>query len=133
MKKLAILTIILVVMLGLVVTSVYAAGAKKVELEQWLPAAGEEDASGWAIINYTPPDEVGKVGVTVEIQVSGLLPDHSYVYKSKGVVLAEFTTNSKGKGQCHANLSMDGDLNPDWEINIRDADPLDNHLVLFYQ
>jgi hypothetical protein len=131
MKKLAVLTIILVVMLGLVVASVYATGAKKVQLEQWAPATGEEDASGWAIINYTPPDEESAVGVTDQVQVSGLLPNHSYVYKSHGVILATFTTNSEGKGHCHANLSEDEELDPNWEVNIRDAD--DNHLVLCYR
>ena len=131
MKKLAVLTIILAVVVGFVTASVYAAGAKKVQLKQWKPSAGEEDASGWAIINYTPPDEEGAVGVTVQVQVSGLLFNHSYVYKSKGVTLATFTTNSKGKGHCHANLSEDAELDPKWEINIRDA--TDNHLVLYYR
>ena len=130
MKKLAVLTIILAVMLGFVTASVYAAGAKKVQLKQWEPAAGEKDASGWAIINYTPPDDEGAVGVTVQVQVSGLIPNHLYVYKSWGVTLATFTTNSKGKGHCHANLSADADLDPDWEINIRNT--TDNHLVLYY-
>jgi len=130
MKKLAILTIILGVVLGFATASAYAAGAKKVQLKQWAPAAGEENASGWAIINYTPPDDEGAVGVTVQVQVSGLIPNHLYVYKSWGVTLATFTTNSKGKGHCHANLSADTDLDPDWEINIRNT--TDNHLVLYY-
>jgi len=107
-------------MLGLAMISVYAAGAEKVTLETRDLDPGEENASGWAIINYTPPDEVGVVGVTVQIQVSGLLPNTPYTFYSKGVALAEFTTNSKGKGQCHANLSIDGDLNPVKEINIWD-------------
>ena len=85
---------------------------------------------GWAIINYTPPDEKGAVGVTVQVQISGLIPNHLYVYKSKGVTLATFMTNSKGKGHCHANLSQDADLDPLWEINIRNT--TDDHLVLYY-
>jgi len=125
MKKIIILSIILVLGISLMA---FAGAEKKVTLDRVDFVVGEEDASGWAIINYTPPDEVGAVGVTVQIQVSGLLPNHDYAYRSLGVDLATFTTNSKGKGHFHANLSSDLDLDPNWEINIWNV--LNNSKVL---
>ena len=126
MKKLAMLTIILAVALGFAAASAHAGkppktGAKKVQLHQWAIVEGEEDARGWAIINYTPPEETAAISVTVEIQVRGLLPDHPYVFKSHGETLATFTTNKIGTGHCHANLTTDEALDPAWEINIRDG------------
>ena len=43
MKKIAILVLVFALVLGVAILSAYAAGAKKVQLKQWAPAAGEEN------------------------------------------------------------------------------------------
>ena len=127
MKRMAVLFLAVLLVVGLMASIGYSQGAKKVNLLQWAPQAGEENAGGWAVINYTPK---GKTDATVQIKVSGLLPEHDYVYKTYGIIYCTFNTNKLGKGTCHVNFEDESVIDPSWEINIRDAG--DNHLVLYY-
>ena len=120
MKRLFTLLLAIGLVVGLVASAAYAKpGAKKVDLVQYNTVEGEENADGWAMINYTPPNDKKKgTGAAVQIQVSGLLPNQTYQYYTFGKCYCTFTTNKLGKGHCHVNFDDEENIDPDWEINI---------------
>lgn len=126
MKRLSLMLLSVLIVVGLMASVGYAQGAEKFALNLINPAEGEENAEGWVIINFTPK---GNVDAVVQIKVSGLLPETEYVYKTKGVTYSTFTTNKVGKATCHYNFSEEENL-LGGAINIRAAS--DNHRVLRY-
>ncbi len=107
------LVFVIALMAGLTVAE--KPGANKVDLVRYTIVDGEEDAAGFAVINYTPR---GSTAVTVQVQVSGLLPNETYQYYTHGILQAEFTTNRQGRGHFHVNYADEGDIDPNWEVNI---------------
>ena len=124
MKKLIIL---LIIILGL--SLVAYAGATKVVFFQWLGANGiHVDASGFVIINETPE---GDTTTVVQIQVRDAAPNFTYYVRSKGETRGSFTTNIKGSGSFHLNLSPeDIILGPYLTIRSSDEKDTDLNLVL---
>ena len=85
------------------------AEAQKIDLVGTDALATAEDgihanANGFVIVNMTPK---GKTDVTIEIQLRDAAPQYEYVVKSAGVVLGTLTTNKKGSGGLHINLTAD--------------------------
>ena len=113
MKKLIVL---LIIILGL--SLVAYAGATKVVFFQGPGAVGEHsEASGFAIINETPE---GATTTVVQIQVRGAAANFTYYVwseESRG----SFTTNKKGSGNFHLNLSPEDTVLDPW-LCIRTSD-----------
>ena len=107
MKKIIILSMILILGLSLMA---YAASMK---LDFMLPPVLENDeiAKGcFAIVNYTPKDAANvdnknDVVATIQIQVRGLASKTEYMVRSNGPELGIFTTNKKGSGSFHCNVT----------------------------
>ena len=119
MKKLIIL---LIIILGLSIVAY--AGATKVVFFQWLGANGiHVDASGFAIINETPE---GDTTTVVQIQVRDAAPNFTYYVRSKGETRGSFTTNIKGSGNFHLNLSQENYKLGDY-ITIRSSNETGTH------
>jgi hypothetical protein len=121
MKKLIILSIILILGLSLVAY----AGVTKVVFFPGPGATGKhENASGFAIINETPE---GDTTTVVQIQVRDAAASFTYFVWSNGESRGSFITNKKGSGNFHLNLSSEDTVLGDW-ITIRTSDeiPADN-------
>ena len=129
MKKIIILSLLLILGLSLVAY----AGATKVVFFQGPGAVGDhKDASGFAIINETPE---GATTTVVQIQVRDAAANFTYYVYSAGS-RGSFTTNIKGSGNFHLNLSPEDSVLGFW-LNIRTSDevPADNlnlNMVLVY-
>jgi hypothetical protein len=122
MKKLIILSIILILGLSIVA---YARVTKVVFFPYPAGATGEhENASGFAIINETPE---GDTTTVVQIQVRDAAASFTYFVWSNGESRGSFTTNKKGSGNFHLNLSPEDTELGEW-ITIRTSDeiPEDN-------
>ncbi len=110
MKKTSILLVIALI-LGISLVA-YAAGAEKVDFFR-TPACltvddgCHADAHGWVIINQTP---TGATEVVIEIQIRDAAPNWTYAVYSGGNLLGTFTTNKKGYGHFHYNLSPEESL-----------------------
>ena len=107
MKKIAtLLAVVLVLGISLVV---YAAGADKVDFVQ-TDACDTVDneihanAGGFVIINQTPG---GTTEVAIQIQIRDAAPGWTYAVYSGDNLLGCFTTNKKGYGHLHCNLSLE--------------------------
>jgi len=101
MKKLIILSILLILGISLMV---FAQGAEKIEFvpgEAW-----DESINGFVIVNPTPD---GATTATIEIQIRDAAPGLEYTVKSGGLELGTFVTNKVGNGKLHCNLPL-GDL-----------------------
>jgi len=118
MKKIIILSIILILGLSLVA---FAVGAQKLVFVQ----EGACEATGFVILNTTPD---GNTITTIEIQVRGLA-EEEYQVKSGGAVLGTFVTNKKGNGNFHLNLQEGGEV-LGAKINIR---TMGNTLLLYVE
>ena len=106
MKKTAILLAIVMV-LG--ISLVVYAGAQKVTFNPGLDHDGT--SFGFVIINQTPSN--ADIEATIQVQVRDLTAQTNpatYEVYSGGTKLGEFTTNKKGHGHVHINLSSEGDL-----------------------
>ena len=97
MKKIIILSILLILGLSLVV---FALGALKVD---FVPQ-GVAEAEGFVIVNRTPG---GTTETTVQIQIWNARPNALYKVRSCSTLIGEFETNKQGKGQIHINLPSD--------------------------
>jgi len=85
------------------------AGAQKIDLVGTDALATAEggihaNANGFVVINMTPK---GATDVTIQIQLRDAAGEYEYVVKSAGVVLGTLTTNKKGSGGLHINLTAD--------------------------
>ncbi len=110
----------------------YATGATKVVFSQG-PGAVEEhlNASGFAIINETPENDTETV---VQIQIRNAAPSFTYYVWSAGISRGSFTTNKKGSGHFHLNLSP-SDTGLGYWLSIRSSDeiaPNNANLVLVH-
>lgn len=107
MKKIIILSMILILGLSLMA---YAASMK---LDFIIGPYDENHgiAEGcFAIVNYTPKDAANvdnenDVIATIQIQVRGLASETEYEVRSNMVPLGTFTTNKKGAGSFHCNVT----------------------------
>jgi len=106
MKKLIIL---LIIILGL--SLIAYAGATKEDLVKGPGAVGiHVNASGFVIINETPE---GDTTTVVQIQVRDAAANCTYYVRSNAEPRGSFTTNKKGSGHFHLNLSpLDPELGP---------------------
>ena len=103
MKKSTVLcTIILVLGISL---AAHAAGAQKVTFEPGMH--WDESSSGFVVINKTP---TGAIEATIGIQIRNAASECVYEVWSEQRYLDTFTTNKKGHGHVHINLSSEGDL-----------------------
>jgi len=107
-------TIILVLGISL---AAHAAGAQKVPFDPGSDWDGSP--SGFVVINKTP---TGAIEATIEIQIRNAASECVYEVWSEQNYLDTFTTNKKGHGHVHINLSSEGDLAA--YINIRTIDNL---------
>jgi len=130
MKKLLILSIILILGLSLVA---YTASMK---LDfYWFDDVtedGEPAVGCFAIVNYTPKDAANVENendtvATIQIQVRGLDPETKYEVWSKSVLLGDFTTNKKGSGSWHDNVTIPAFEDLPRRLNIK----LDGSKVLW--
>ncbi|MQY69296.1 MAG: hypothetical protein GH145_00325 [Firmicutes bacterium] len=104
MKKSTVLcTIILVLGISL---AAHAAGAQKVTFEP-VEQGLDDSSSGFVVINKTP---TGAIEATIEIQIRNAASECVYEVWSEDNCLDTFTTNKKGHGHVHINLSSEGDL-----------------------
>ena len=128
MKKLIILSIILILGLSLVA---YAGVTKVVFFQGPGAKDAHSDASGFAIINETPE---GDTTTVVQIQVRDAAAKFTYYVWSNAVSRGSFTTNKKGSGNFHLNLSPEDTVLGYW-ITIRTSDgipeDITENLVLY--
>ena len=125
-------TMLLAITLVLGISLVAYAGATKVVFFQGPGAVDEhENASGFAIINETPEDDIETV---VQIQIRNAAPNFTYYVWSAGESRGSFTTNKRGSGHFHLNLRS-GDTPLGTYLSIRSWDGWDaanTNLVLVY-
>ena len=122
MKKLIILSILLVLGLSLVA---YTASMKLDFFEY--PSKTVIAKGCFAIVNYTPKDAANEENVndtvaTIQIQVRGLDPVTEYIVKSKKVELGKFTTNKNGSGSWHDNVTIPAFEDLERRLNIYEDD-----------
>jgi len=99
MKKIIILSIVLILAISLMA---FAKGAEKIvfiEGEAW-----DGYINGFVIVNPTPD---GATTTTIQIQVRDAIPEHEYWVYSGGQLLGTFETNKKGHGGMHCNLPFE--------------------------
>ena len=125
-------TVLLIGVLVLGISLVAYAGATKVVFSQGPGAVDDHvNASGFAIINETPE---GNTTTVVQIQIRNAAPTFTYYVWSEGESRGSFTTNKKGFGHFHLNLSPT-DTGLGYWLSIRSSDeiaPGNTNLVLVY-
>ena len=107
MKKIIILSMILILGLSLMA---YAASMKLDFVFGPFPTNNGIAEGCFAIVNYTPKDAANvdnenDVVATIQIQVRGLASETEYEVRSNMVPLGTFTTNKKGSGSFHCNVT----------------------------
>ena len=121
MKKTMMLTLFVFVLV-LAISLIAYAGATKVEFIPTPPAYAEADggihadAEGFVILNKTPK---GATEFVIQIQLWDAATEHEYAVYSGGFFLGTFTTNKRGNGGVHCNLTDDERFSgTGWFINI---------------
>ncbi len=106
MKRSILVVFILLLILLFLNNIALSAGAIKESFILWNIDYGEEDAGGFAIINFTPKDH-DVVGVIIEVQVWNLLPKKYYALKIYNQPVSYLFTDEEGCGSFHLNLLSD--------------------------
>ena len=130
MKKITLLAIAVALVLSLLAY----AGAQKSEFKQTDKCATANNgvhanANGFAIVNRTPEEDIE---VAIQIQIRDAATNWTYAVYSHGELLGVFTTNKKGHGQWHLNLTEE----PTWNVlglniwnQVKKDDGSDIHLL----
>lgn len=125
-------TVLLIGVLVLVISLVAYAGATKVVFLYGPGRVGDHsDATGFAIVNQTPE---GNTTTVVQIQIRDAAPNFTYYVISAGATRGSFTTNGRGSGRLHFNLSpTDTGLGAWLTVRTWDGwDPGNTNMVLVY-
>ena len=125
MKKYFITISILLLIILTFSNIIFAEKIIKVDFTNSYNANGKEDenASGYALVNYNPPDKEDKgVGVTVIAKFEGLIPNTEYkLYNNGQTEICIFTAKNSGKGTAHLISTQDYRANLLILYNIDDS------------